>query len=127
MGCGSARWQGAAQRDADEFPGDGASAGAGWRGAIFDRALDGDSDESGKRQLITALQAMAENPLFKNVLARVQERVDEAFNSTGGKKRGKNSPWVKWNEEIQRKQDHHDHCQQELKRPPGLKPKSRSC
>ena len=89
-------------------------------GAIFDRALDGDSDESGKQQLVTALQAMAEDPLFKNVLARVQERVDEAFNSTGGKKRGKNSPWVKWNEEIQRKQDHHDQCQQELQKTAGI-------
>jgi len=89
-------------------------------GAIFDRALDGDSDESGKRQLITALQAMAEDPLFKNVLARVQERVDEAFNSTGAKKRGKNSPWVKWNEEIQRKQDYHDQCQQELQKTAGI-------
>ena len=89
-------------------------------GAIFDQALDGDSDESGKRQLLTALQAMAEDPLFKNVLARVQERVDEAFNSTGGKKRGKNSPWVKWNEEIQRKQDYHDQCQQELQKTAGI-------
>lgn len=89
-------------------------------GAIFDRALDGDSDESGKRQLVTALQAMAEDPLFKIVLARVQERVDEAFNSTGGKKRGRNSPWVKWNEEIQRKQDYHDQCQQELQKTAGI-------
>ncbi len=80
-------------------------------GAIFDQALDHDSDESGKRRLITALQAMAENPLFRSVLARVQERVDEAFNSSGGKKRGKNSPWVKWSEEIQRKQEYSEKCQ----------------
>ena len=89
-------------------------------GAIFDRALDGDSDESGKRQLITALQAMAEDPTFKLVLARVQERVDEAFNSSGGKKRGKNSPWVKWSEEIQRKQKYCEDCLQELQKTAGV-------
>jgi DNA repair exonuclease SbcCD ATPase subunit len=89
-------------------------------GAIFDQALDHDSDESGKRQLITALQAMAEDPLFKSVLARVQERVDEAFNSSGGKKRGKNSPWVKWSEEIQRKQEYSEKCLQELQRTAGI-------
>ena len=89
-------------------------------GAIFDRALDGDSDESGKRQLITALQAMAEDPTFKLVLARVQERVDVAFNSSGGKKRGKNSPWVKWSEEIQRKQEYSEKCLQELHKTAGI-------
>jgi hypothetical protein len=88
--------------------------------AIFNQALDVDSDESGKRQLITALQAMAENPLFRSVLARVQERVDEAFNSSGGKKRGKNSPWVKWSEEIQRKQDYSEKCLQELQKTAGI-------
>src|SRR5580658_7522895 len=46
-------------------------------GAIFDQALNADSDESGKNQLISVLQALAENPQFKAVLARVQERVDE--------------------------------------------------
>lgn len=85
--------------------------------AIFDQALAADSDESGKKQLIAALQAMAENPLFKSVLATVQERVDEAFNVSDDKvtkKRGRNSPWVKRNEEIQLKQRRHEECQQKL-------------
>jgi hypothetical protein len=54
-------------------------------GAIFDQALGADSDESGKNHLVSVLQAMAENPQFKAVLARVQERVDEAFNTSEGK------------------------------------------
>lgn len=86
-------------------------------GAIFNQALADDSDESGKKQLISALHAMAEDPVFKTVLARVQERVDEAFNISDGKpvkKRGKNSPWVKLNEEIQRKQQQSHECDQEL-------------
>jgi hypothetical protein len=88
-------------------------------GAIFDRTLGADSDESGKRQLMSALQAMAESPLFKTVLACVQERVDEAFNISEGeakKKRGRNSPWVKLNEEIQRKQQCSHDCEQELQK-----------
>jgi hypothetical protein len=87
--------------------------------AIFDQALGADSDESGKKQLMSALQAMAENPLFKTVLACVQERVDEAFNISEGeakKKRGRNSPWVKLNEEIQRKQQCSHDCEQELQK-----------
>jgi DNA repair exonuclease SbcCD ATPase subunit len=87
--------------------------------AIFDQALSADSDESGKNQLISVLQAMAENPQFKAVLARVQTRVDEAFNISDGKstkKRGRNSPWVKINEEIQRKQLHSHECEQELQK-----------
>jgi hypothetical protein len=85
-------------------------------GAIFQQGLTGDSDESGKQQLVAALQAMAEDPTFKSVLERVQERVDIAFNSAGGKRRGKDSPWVKWNDEIKRKQDYSDLCLQELKK-----------
>lgn len=88
-------------------------------GAIFEQALAADSDESGKNQLVSVLQAMAEHPLFKTVLARVQERVDQAFNASEGKstrKRGRNSPWVKWNDEIQRKQQRSHECEQELQK-----------
>lgn len=48
--------------------------------AVFNQALKDDSDESGKKWLTAALQAMSEDPIFKSVLVRVQERVDEAFN-----------------------------------------------
>src|SRR6266446_2075373 len=88
-------------------------------GAIFDQALGADSDESGKNQLVSVLQAMAEDPQFKAVLARVQERVDHAFNTSEGKstkKRGRNSPWVKMNEEIQRKHQRSQECEQELQK-----------
>jgi len=87
--------------------------------AIFDQALGADSDESGKNQLVSVLQAMAEDPQFKAVLAHVQERVDEAFNTSEGKstkKRGRNSPWVKMNEEIQRKHQRSQECEQELQK-----------
>jgi hypothetical protein len=84
--------------------------------AIFEQQLAEDSDESGKMQLVAALQAIAEDPLFKAVLARVQERVDEAFNSSGGRKRGKNSPWVKLSEELQQKTERHQGCLDDLQK-----------
>jgi DNA repair exonuclease SbcCD ATPase subunit len=89
-------------------------------GAIFSQALADDSDESGKKQLISALHAMAEDPTFKSVLMLVQERVDEAFkisaDGSANRKRGRNSPWVKIREEISRKQEYFQECEQELQK-----------
>jgi len=78
--------------------------------AIFEQALSNDSDESGKKSLIEALQAVAEDPLFKTVLGRVQTRVDEAFSSTGRKKLGRNSPWVQIREMIRRAEEEEHKC-----------------
>ena len=62
--------------------------------AVLDRSLDDDADESGKGQLTAALQALAEDPVFRAVVARTQKRVDEAFTSTGHLSRRRGSPWV---------------------------------
>jgi AAA domain len=81
--------------------------------AILEQALSDDSDESGKKRLVEALQAVAEDPLFKAVLSRVQTRVDEAF-STGGRKRtGKNSPWIQVRERILRAEDNERQCNEQ--------------
>lgn len=88
-------------------------------GAIFEQALGKDSDESGKKWLISALQAMAEDPVFKHVLARVQDRVDEAFSISGDKitrRRGKQSPWTRLNEELNKKQERTLECRRELQK-----------
>lgn len=69
--------------------------------AIFGKALSGDSDESGKKRLIEALQAAAEDPLFKSVLHVVQAEFDRAFSSSGQRRRGKDSLWIKVREQIQ--------------------------
>ncbi|HXB70920.1 MAG TPA: AAA family ATPase [Candidatus Acidoferrales bacterium] len=84
--------------------------------AIFDQALSNDSDESGKRRLIEALQAVAEDPLFKSVLGRVQAHVDEAFTSTGRKKLGKNSPWVQVRDLIKRAEEAERQCHEQSQR-----------
>ena len=62
--------------------------------AMLQGSLDNDSDESGKRRLTDALQALAEDPMFRAVVARTQKRVDEAFTSTGRRRGHRGSPWV---------------------------------
>ena len=44
--------------------------------AVLRSGLDDDSDESGKRRLTEALQALAEDPVFQAVFAATQKRVD---------------------------------------------------
>jgi DNA repair exonuclease SbcCD ATPase subunit len=73
--------------------------------AIFSQALSADSDESGKKRLIEVLQAVAEDPVFKSVLHLVQAKVEEAFASSGQRRRGKDSPWMKIQEQIHRAEE----------------------
>ena len=61
---------------------------------VLDRSLDDDTDESGKGRLTAALQALAQDPVFGAVMARTQERVDEAFTGTGQRSRRRGSPWM---------------------------------
>ena len=72
---------------------------------IFAQALSADSDESGKKRLMEALQAVAEDPVFKSILHIVQAKVEEAFAASGQKRRGKDSPWIKIQEQIQRAEE----------------------
>ena len=62
---------------------------------IFEGSLQDDPDESGKLLLSGALQALAQDPMFKNVLERSQKKVDEAFLPSGNKRRGRNDPFPK--------------------------------
>ena len=63
--------------------------------AILGGSLDGDASPTGRDHLIEALQALAEDPRFKQVLNEVQEKVDEAFTATGRKAAGRGSPWAR--------------------------------
>jgi DNA repair exonuclease SbcCD ATPase subunit len=88
--------------------------------AIFDQALANDSDESGKKRLVEALQAMAEDPLFKDVLGRVQDRVDEAFTPKGKKRLGQKSPWIQIRDLIRRAEEYERQCNQESQKTAAL-------
>ena len=69
--------------------------------AVLHSSLADDSDESGKRRLTDALQALAEDPMFRAVVARTQRRVDEAFTSTGQRSRRRGSPWINLRDQRQ--------------------------
>ena len=62
--------------------------------AILRTSLADDGDDSGRERLSEALQALAEDPRFKRILAAVQEKVDEAFTASGRKRTGQASPWA---------------------------------
>ena len=62
--------------------------------AVLDRGLDDDPDESGKQRLVEALQALAQDPVFRHVFTATQQKVDEAYTSTGQKSRRRGSPWM---------------------------------
>lgn len=84
--------------------------------AIFDQSLSKDSDESGKKWLVEALQAIAEDPLFKQVLGRVQARVNEAFTETGKRRAGKDSPWTKIRDLIKQREEYARGCNEEAQK-----------
>jgi DNA repair exonuclease SbcCD ATPase subunit len=88
--------------------------------AIFDQALSTDSDESGKKRLMEALQAVAEDPLFKLVLGKVQAKVDQAFTETGRRKGGKNSPWTYVRDLIRQKEDYERECNEQAQKSKAL-------
>ena len=77
--------------------------------AILAASLADDPNATGRERLTNAMQAMAEDSRFKQVLASVQERFDEAFTPTGLRRRDHNSPWSQLHEERlaaeQREQD----------------------
>lgn len=63
------------------------------REVLFGSNVADDPDESGRQRLIEALGALAQDPLFKQVLDAAQERVDEAFTAKGNRKKGAGSPF----------------------------------
>ncbi len=68
--------------------------------SILGRDIAQDPDESGREFLNEALQALAQDPLFKRVLDEAQGHVIRAFTSTGKKSRRQGSPFQKGAEEI---------------------------
>jgi hypothetical protein len=56
---------------------------------ILHQSLRGDPTGSGKEQIAAALQAVAQDPLFVELLRKTQERRDAAFTDKGAKKTAK--------------------------------------
>lgn len=73
--------------------------------AVFEQGLCDDPVETGRERLTEALAALAQDPLFKEVLGRAQAKVDEAFTPGGKRKRGKGSPFARTAEEVKHRQE----------------------
>ncbi len=69
---------------------------------VLTQAIEKDSDDTGRARLTAALEAFAQDPLFKKILEQAQRRVDEAFSKTGQKKRSADSPFREAADEVRR-------------------------
>jgi hypothetical protein len=70
--------------------------------AILDTGLEDDTDESGRRSLTAALAALAEDPVFKQVLEKALHECDRYFTDKGRRKGGNSSDFVKVGEEVRK-------------------------
>jgi DNA repair exonuclease SbcCD ATPase subunit len=68
---------------------------------VLTRGLGGDGSQSARQRLNEALQALAQDPLFKRILDIAAEQVDNAFTATGQFKRGQRSPFRDVAQEIE--------------------------
>ena len=59
--------------------------------AALESSLDGDATSSAKERIATALQAVAQDPLFIALLREIQARRDTAYTDKGAKKTAKGS------------------------------------
>lgn len=72
---------------------------------LLSQSLEGDAEDTGKARLIEALQAMATDPLYQQVLLEAQERVDEAFTAKGKRSTRKGSPFERVTAEIKARRE----------------------
>lgn len=68
--------------------------------SVLGRSLEDDASETGRVRLTEALQALAQDPRFKEVLDQAQHKVDEAFTPLGKPKKGKASPLTPVRQQI---------------------------
>lgn len=72
--------------------------------ALLSRGLGQDEHESGKARLTKALAALAQDPLFKQVLGRAQTELDVYLTAGGKRRSGSKSPFAANAEQIKRLQ-----------------------
>jgi DNA repair exonuclease SbcCD ATPase subunit len=84
--------------------------------ALFGASLEKDSDEAGRLRLTDALEAYAQDPVFKEILERAQAKVEEAFSTTGKKRGGKASPFREPGEAVKEAKRLLDHAQEQLEK-----------
>lgn len=67
---------------------------------VLRSSLKADRDDTGRLRITTALEALAEDKLFKAVLQRTMQKVAIAFTAAGRKRGGKGSPWIEVRDRI---------------------------
>lgn len=82
--------------------------------AILNQTLAEDSHESGRARLTAALDAFAQDPLFKEVLSAAQARVTAAFKSNGNPRVGQSAPLRIVGDEVKRAKQRVDDARREL-------------
>lgn len=75
---------------------------------LFEETLADDKDPAGRERLNAALQSLAEDPLFKKILVTAQRRVEEAKDSRGNFRRGRESPLGRIAERIKELRTQHE-------------------
>ena len=85
------------------------------RKVLFGSSLTDDPDESGRLRLTQALGALAQDPIFKQVLEETQIHVDQAFTSKGRKKRSAGSPFIELAERIKEMQRERDELESKVR------------
>ncbi|MBV1860504.1 MAG: AAA family ATPase, partial [Nannocystaceae bacterium] len=70
---------------------------------LLEQSLESDAEDTGKARLVEALQAMATDPLYQQVLEHAQTRVDEAFTAKGKRSTRKGSPFERVGAEIKQR------------------------
>jgi hypothetical protein len=80
---------------------------------LLERSLADDRDGSGRERLNEALQALAQDPVFKRVLDAAQAKVDAAFTPTGRRKTGQSSPFAQLKDQIALLAQEHERLSQQ--------------
>jgi len=75
---------------------------------LLEQSLESDAEDTGKARLVEALQAMATDPLYQQVLEHAQTRVDEAFTAKGKRSTRKGSPFERVGVEIKQRREASD-------------------
>jgi chromosome segregation ATPase len=79
--------------------------------AVLEDSLQGDPSDSGRERIAAALQAIAQDPLFAELLRTTQAKRDEAYTDAGAKKTAKGSPFRSAAERLNEARNERDRLQ----------------
>ena len=86
--------------------------------AILQTSLE---DGTGRERLTEALQAMAEDPRLKQIIASTQGEVDRAFTATGRRRGGQGSIWSQIREQLIGAEEHHRNVRAQMAESEGAR------